>query len=533
MNRDGSNQQILVPSYKRQLTDPGWRIQEVDVLTTWADENDEILVSATEYGADSATRAPDLPVVYKLNVVSGKRRLIASNPGKVRSWMADRAGALRIGIAVDKGHVTILYRDGPADKWTSLTTFGLREETWYPVSFGYDNRTLYVTSNIGRDYDALYTYDLEQRRLADLVFAPDQVDASDVIFSRAKQQLVGVAYTADRYTVHWLDPQRQALQAAVDRVLTNTVNSFTSFTRDDALALVFAWNDRTPGTYYLFDTRRRRLEEVAAEAQWINPDEMCAMKPIQYKARDGLTIHGYLTLPKGTAGKNLPLVVNPHGGPWTRDTWEFNEDVQFLANRGYAVLQMNFRGSVGYGHSFFLAGFKEWGQAMQDDVTDGVRWAIAEGIADTKRICIYGASYGGYATLAGLVFTPELYRCGIAYAAVTDLALAFRDFKPREQVAKALWAEMVGDPKTERDALRKYSPLQNVEKIRAPLLIAHGGEDTIVDVAHSRRLASALKKQGNRVELLIEKEEGHGFKKEENKFKLYRAMERFLKENLE
>jgi dipeptidyl aminopeptidase/acylaminoacyl peptidase len=230
----------------------------------------------------------------------------------------------------------------------------------------------------------------------------------------------------------------------------------------------------------------------------------------------------------------MPTIVNPHGGPWVRDSWTFDPDVQFLANRGYAVLQMNFRGSSGYGKSFLKAGFKQWGRRMQDDITDGVKWAIEEGIADPKRIAIYGSSYGGYAALVGLEFTPELYRCGICYAGVTDIArfIRSRGQKIQLETARLFAAVAIGDLKTDEAQLQEVSPQNNVDRIQAPVLLAYGELDPSVPISQGRSLARELKKQGKKFELIVKPDEGHGFHREENKIEFYRKVDEFLKENL-
>jgi dipeptidyl aminopeptidase/acylaminoacyl peptidase len=256
------------------------------------------------------------------------------------------------------------------------------------------------------------------------------------------------------------------------------------------------------------------------------------MEPITFAARDGLTIHGYLTLPNGLPPRNLPVVVNVHGGPWARDVWGFNPEVQFLANRGYAVLQVNFRGSTGYGRRFWEASFREWGRKMQDDVTDGVQWLIGQGIADPARIAIYGGSYGGYATLAGLAFTPDLYAAGIDYVGVSNLMTFMKSIPPYWKPFLAMLQEMVGDMDKDEAMLREASPVFSADKIKAPLLIAQGAKDPRVVKSESDQMVDAMRKRGVEVEYLVKDDEGHGFRNEENRFEFYEAMERFLARHL-
>jgi dipeptidyl aminopeptidase/acylaminoacyl peptidase len=259
---------------------------------------------------------------------------------------------------------------------------------------------------------------------------------------------------------------------------------------------------------------------------------MAAMKPIRYTSRDGLTIHGYLTLPVGRAPKNLPVVVNPHGGPWARDSWWFNQEVQFLANRGYAILQMDFRGSTGYGRKHWEASFKQWGKTMQNDITDGVKWLINEGVADSNRVAIYGASYGGYATLAGITFTPELYACAVDYVGVSNLFTFMKTIPPYWEAWRKQMYEMVGDPTKDSLLMRAASPVFHVDKIRCPLFVAQGANDPRVNKAESDQMVDALKKRGIHVEYMVKNDEGHGFYNEENRFEFYGVMEQFLDQNI-
>jgi dipeptidyl aminopeptidase/acylaminoacyl peptidase len=294
------------------------------------------------------------------------------------------------------------------------------------------------------------------------------------------------------------------------------------------LYIVRTYSDRSLGTYYLYDWPAKKLEKLAEVSPWLDEKEMAEMKPVYYKSRDGLTINGYLTLPKGSAPKNLPLVVNPHGGPWVRDSWGFNPEVQFLANRGYAVLQMNYRGSTGYGRKFWEASFKQWGLKMQDEITDGVNYLVKEGIADPGRVAIYGGSYGGYATLAGAAFTPDLYACAVDYVGVSNLLTFMKSIPPYWRPMLDQMHEMVGDPAAEEEQMKAVSPAFHADKIKAPLFVAQGAKDPRVNINESDQIVENLRKRGVAVEYMVKENEGHGFHNEENRFDFYEAMGKFL-----
>ena len=310
--------------------------------------------------------------------------------------------------------------------------------------------------------------------------------------------------------------------------------SVLASTKDEDKFIFVTSSDRQGVNYYVYDATNDKIEELAITTPWLNPDDLAYMKPISYQSRDGLTIEGYLTLPKGVEPENLPVVVNPHGGPWARDSWGFNPEVQFLANRGYAVLQMNFRGSTGYGKKFWEASFKEWGKKMQDDVTDGVNWLVEKGIADPNRVAIYGGSYGGYATLAGLTFTPELYAAGIDYVGVSNLFTFMNTIPPYWEPYRKMMYEMVGNPEDPKDSVLLYeaSPVYHADKIVAPLFIAQGANDPRVNKDESDQMVEALKERGIEVEYMVKDNEGHGFSNQENRFDFYRAMDKFLDEHI-
>jgi dipeptidyl aminopeptidase/acylaminoacyl peptidase len=330
----------------------------------------------------------------------------------------------------------------------------------------------------------------------------------------------------------FFDRLTQDLYQQLEKRLPGYEVVITSTNDDETVFVVRTYSDRSLGSFYFYDSTTGDLKKLADRAPWLPEDQLSEMKPIEYQARDGLTIHGYLTLPQGREPKNLPVVINPHGGPWHRDTWTFIPDAQFLGNRGFAVMQMNFRGSTGYGRRFWEAGFKEWGGKMQDDITDGVLWLIQQGIADPHRVAIYGASYGGYAVLEGLVKTPDLYAAGVDYVGVSNLFTFLKTIPPYWTPYLEMMYEMVGHPEKDKEWLQQHSPALNAEKIRKPLLVAQGAKDPRVNINESNQIVDALKKRGVEVKYIVKENEGHGFQNEENRFDFYEAMESFLETHL-
>jgi dipeptidyl aminopeptidase/acylaminoacyl peptidase len=470
--------------------------------------------------------------VYRLNTVSGKLNLIAKNPGHVVSWQTDHAGRLRMAVSSDGVNQSLLYRDTEAAPFKTILTTSFKEHV-EPFFFTFDNRQVYVKSNRGRDTDAIFEFDPKTAKETKLVAEPPvPVDVWDLAYSRKRKVLTTVEYANEK-------PERMVLDEITKGIfadLSNKLPGFELVLQSHDLAetkfIVSAWKDTTAGGRYLYDTASKTLTKLAEIAPWLPEAKMSTMQAITYKSRDGLTLHGYLTAPKGIEPKALPLIVHPHGGPWVRDLWGFNPEVQFLASRGYAVLQVNYRGSTGYGRKFWEASFKQWGKAMQDDLTDGVRYLIAQGTADPKRVAIYGGSYGGYATLAGLAFTPELYAAGVDYVGVSNLFTFMNTIPPYWKPMLDQIHEMVGDPEKDKELLAATSPVLHADRIVAPLFVAQGANDPRVNKAESDQMVAALKKRGVVVEYLVKENEGHGFHNEENQFEFYEKMAIFLEKHL-
>lgn len=488
---------------------------------------DDLFENETEMIVGLNKRNPEIYDAYRINIVTGEAKMVAENPGNITSWLTDNKGAIRIATTTDGINTAVLYRKTESDAFQVLKSTNFKE-TFSPLFFDFDDKTLFVSSSIGRDKTAIIAYDPEAGKELRMVYEHPQVDVSSLLRSRKRKLITGVSFETDKHHYHFFDKQREQLQKKFDTQFPGYHAMLNGQNRDEDKMLLYVGSDRSYGQYWFYDLKKDQFTKLAEMAPWLKEDQLCPMTPIEYTTRDGLTIHGYLTLPKGVPAKNLPVIVNPHGGPWARDSWGMNPEVQFFANRGYAVLQMNFRGSVGYGRQFWEASFKQWGKTMQNDITDGVNWLIKEGIADAKRIAIYGASYGGYATLAGITFTPELYACAVDYVGVSNLFTFMSTIPPYWKPYLDMMYEMVGDPEKDKELMTAASPVFHVDKIRCPLLIAQGANDPRVAKAESDQMVEALKKRNIDVPYIVKDNEGHGFGNEENRMELYREMEKFF-----
>ncbi|MCB9262288.1 MAG: S9 family peptidase [Flavobacteriales bacterium] len=477
-------------------------------------------------------RNPQLFDAYRLNVVSGNLTLIAENPGNISSWMTDQEGKLRIAITTDGVNQTLLHRPTETSPWDTVMTTNFKE-SFSPQFFDfYDTTVVFALSNIGRDKLSLVKYDLSAKKEIAEIYKHPKYDISGAAYSKKRKVLTSVFWLGEKYERSGFDPQVDNIYKSIKKELHDVEIYLTSTNEEETKYLVRTMSDRTMGSYYLFETNGNRLIKIDDVSPWLLPENLSEMRPITYQSRDGLTIHGYLTLPKGKPAKNLPVVINPHGGPWARDVWGFNPEVQFLANRGYAVLQMNFRGSTSYGKQFWEASFKQWGQAMQNDISDGVRYIVGKGIADQNRIAIYGGSYGGYATLAGVTYTPDLYACAIDYVGVSNLTTFLQTIPPYWEPYREMMYEMVGHPEKDKEMLDRYSPSLHADQIKTPLLVVQGAKDPRVKQSESDQMVKALRDRGVDVEYMLKENEGHGFRNEENRFEFYETMEHFLAKHL-
>ncbi len=496
----------------------------VDVIDNLEDNETDVLIVMNK-------RNREVFDAYRLNTVTGELTMVAQNPGNISGWVTDHDGKIRIATTTDGVNTSILYREAEKDTFRTIMTTTFKE-SFGPLFFTFDNKNIYAASNLGRDKAVIVEYDIANNKEVKVLFEHPNVDVSGMNFSRLRKVITEISYVTWRLERKILDKETENIYASLQKKLPGYEVRVVSSDKNENFFTVSTSSDRSRGSFYLYEKKSGKLTKLADRSPWLNEKDLAEMKPIEYKTRDGLTIHGYLTLPKGKEAKNLPVVVNPHGGPWARDQWRFNSEIQFLANRGYAVLQMNFRGSTGYGKQFWMASFKQWGKAMQDDISDGVKWLIDQGIADPKKVAIYGGSYGGYATLAGLTFTPDLYACGVDYVGVSNLFTFLKTIPPYWKPYLDMLYEMVGDLQKDSVLLAAASPVFHVDNIKAPLLVAQGAKDPRVNINESNQIVEALKKKGIDVPYLVKDNEGHGFRNEENRFEFYEAMEKFLEKHL-
>ena len=477
--------------------------------------------------------------LQRLNTLTG-RITSFSRPGASMHWLLDNNGEPRISTTVEKGISTIHYRDPATQEWRKLVSFNTYtggKGSFSPMAFGPDG-TLYVVTHAGKDKSSVHTFDFDTNTVSEKPLVNLEGYDFNGQLIMGKNKLLGVRYLTDARGTTWLDDDMKAMQARIDEMLPNTINLLTLPTRPESpYVLVVAYSDLFPSRTMLYNSDTKVLTAVGASHPKIQATQMAHQTLVHYKARDGLEIPAWLTLPQG-GGKNLPMVVLVHGGPYVRgNSWGWSADSQFLASRGYAVLEPEFRGSTGFGTRHFRAGWKQWGLKMQDDIADGTRWAIAEGTADAKRICIAGASYGGYATLMGLINDPSLYQCGIDWVGVTDINLLYDGHWNFTSDLPEGWKQygmpsLVGDQVKDAEQLKATSPLLRASEIKQPLLLAYGGADMRVPLPHGTKFYKAVKQTNPNVEWVEYDEEGHGWALPKNRIDFWGRVEKFLDKNI-
>ncbi|MDX2033338.1 MAG: prolyl oligopeptidase family serine peptidase [Blastocatellia bacterium] len=484
-------------------------------------------------------RDPAWHDLYKVKISSGERTLVRKNTERILSWTFDLKDQIRLATrANDKGETEVLRVEGAAEAATfkmiySCTVF----ESCGPVRFHKDNKRVYFVTNRGADADLirLTLFDPETGREEAVESDPlNRVDLGGPIFSDVTDELIGTSYDDERPRVYWKDKAFEADYKWLQSKLPGREVNFGSSTTDETLWLISASSDREPGESWLFDRKSKKLTQQYRVFDKLPREHLAEMKSIRYKSSDGLEIPAYLTLPKGVEAKNLPTIIFPHGGPWARDAWGFDGYAQFLANRGYAVLQPNFRSSTGYGKKFLNAGNQQWGEKMQDDLTWGVKHLVAQGIADPKRVGIMGGSYGGYATLAGVAFTPDVYAAGVAIVAPSNLITLLESIPPYWEAGRKIFHERMGDPTTTagKAQLERQSPLNAANRIKTPLMVVQGANDPRVKKSESDQIVVALRERNFPVEYIVAPDEGHGFARPVNNMAMFAAAEKFLARHL-
>jgi dipeptidyl aminopeptidase/acylaminoacyl peptidase len=542
VNRDGSRGMQLVDRNANFIT--GMASAAERKLLPWntflldqqGPRNSEfVYVASPDVSETGKVRVVNL---LRLNTLTGKTTTM-QRPAAVQSWMLDQKGEPRLAIGTEGDKITISYRDPASGAWRALTSYkqyGGSRDAFAPLGFGADG-TLYVAAHGASDTSAVHTFNFATGKInpEPLVVTTGYDFDGQLVFNQDK--VLGLRITTDATVNVWFDADMKALQEKVDKLLPIT-NNLVSVPHQSGApwVLVQAYSDVVPTTWFLYNSKTGALSKIGESRPHIDHTQMGHQQFVRYKARDGLEIPALLTLPHAGSGKNLPMVVLVHGGPWVRgSTWGWHRESQFLASRGYAVLEPEFRGSKGFGTKHYQAGWKQWGLAMQNDVADGTRWAIAQGFADPKRICIAGASYGGYATLMGLVNDPDLYKCGVDWVGVTDINLMYTGTWLGNSDAADEWKKMpeiIGDPVKDAAQLKATSPIEQAARITQPVLMAYGGVDHRVPLYHGQRFYDAVKRTNPNVEWVEYPEEGHGWRLEKNNIDFWGRVEKFLDKNI-
>lgn len=502
-------------------TSPQTRIEVLDQVKK---NNNFILIAMNE-------RVPEYFDVYKLDIISGERTLFVKNPGNIIKWISDNEGRVTLAVGSDGVNETLYYRENEKNDFKPIFTDNFKS-TLDPVGFTEQKNHIYALSNVNRDKLALVDFDCSTGKEVKVIYENPDADIQEVIYSKSSNKLAYLTYEISKREIYFLDDKIKAMYDDVRLQLPQREVKIIDRDQNESHFIIRTYTDKDPGAYYLYQIKDKKLTKLADLNANIKVDEMSEMKPVSYKSRDGFIIHGYLTLPLGKKAKNLPCIVIPHSGPSTRNVWGYSPEVQFLANRGYAVFQMNFRGSTGYGKAFQIAGFKQWGNAIQDDITDGVKWLIGQKLIDPKRIGVYGYSFGGYAALNQAIYHPEMYQCAASYSGFINLFTHIKGFPVYYKPYQQMLNEIIGNPELDVDYLKYASPIFQIEKIKTPLLIAQGGKDSRVNVSETNQFVKELKKRNLSVTYIMNEKEGHYFRNPVNRLAFYQNLEVFLNKNL-
>lgn len=529
MDADGNNQGILI-GYRAVSMQGGSHITvgkkteagAATVVEPLRDDGKHVIVAVWPHGSG----ASGFEKAASMDVANGQISVVATAPVRNADFMTDLQGVVRFATgANDDNQTKTYYRDGANAPWVLLNDQAVSKVALFPFGFGVDGHTVYLSrEDAGNGANILVAYDTASHVMKDV--RQDPV-ADPIAVYGPHGEVIGVRYDDAKPRFVFFNDNDPLVQSfrSLEASFPGQAVVFSDYTADGKQALVYTYGDTSPGDYYLFDLDSKKATHLLSHREWIDPDRMGSQRAITFKARDGLTVHGLLTVPAGSNGKNLPLVIHPHGGPFdVADAWGFNGEVQLLASRGYAVLQVNYRGSEGFGRAFAIAGYRQWGRALQDDLTDATQWAIAQGIADPKRICIYGASYGGYAALMGAAREPSLYHCVAGYVGVYDLQALYSDHDaPDQRGGENFLKKTLG-----QDGLASISPDHLADRISVPVLLAAGKEDTTAPPVHTEMMRDALLKAGKSVQATIYPGEGHGFYLEADREAFYNSLLAFL-----
>ncbi len=532
INADGGRGELLV-GYRVEGNGPGTRIQPKKVEAVAAflfddlpQDDRNVLVSIWPFSNEPFTR------VDKLDVQSGRRQTVALSPVRRAEFVSDANGQVRFAHGAGTDNVNKLYyREGGGDNWKLVNDEAVNGRIEQAIGFSADGKLAYFTSEQANGPTAIIAWDPATGTRTPVLRDP-KVDPSRIIRRPGTAIPVGALFLGDTPHTRFFDETSAdaRLYRSLEAAFGGDAVFITSSTRDGKQLMIEAWSGRNPGDFYIFNNETKKADHVISRSSWVDPAKAATVLPVALKARDGLDLSGFLTVPAGRAGAKLPMVVMPHGGPFgIFDDGSYTTETQLLAAAGYAVLQVNYRGSGNYGRAFQAAGAKQWGGAMQDDLTDATRWAIAQSHADPSRICIYGASYGAYAALMGAAREASLYRCAAGYVGVYDLPMMFTRGDTQERKSgETFLKDWLGDPQK----LAAVSPVNLAAQIKVPVFLAAGGEDERAPILHTKRMEEALKKAGVPVESLYYATEGHGFYTDPHRREYYSKLLAFLSRSL-
>jgi pimeloyl-ACP methyl ester carboxylesterase len=546
MDKDGKNYEGLTGRDRYAIRKDTY-FNTPNTIYNFYDDKDGVVLMA-EYDqpvglGENQWYAFAYPHVLKINSRTGGFERVLKNPGNIEYWMADSKGSIRVAIETSKGVARTIYRESETAPWLPLPGMDFKDPAVRPLGFSGDNQTLYVSKYTPTRHWGVYPFNLQTKEIGEPLVTNETYDIlpiewrpyvngfllQDLVFAPGPGGgLLGVRYIEEYPRMVWFDESIARTQAALDASLPGKVNTVVSMSEDLGRMIVLSWGSNDPGTYYLYESAGPKLSKLLERMPWINPEKMARTVAIKFKARDGLLLHGYLTFPKGRGQKNLPMVVMPHGGPRTRDSWAYDPDVQFLANRGYAVLQVDYRSSSGYGDAFIKKGRKKVGTETQQDITDAVHWAIDHGFADGNRISIMGSSFGGYSAMMGVATEPALYRCAVNIAGVSDWIELIKEKAEVFPRSYGPTISIVGDPAKDADKLKAISPRYLARNIKVPVLMIHGRDDPIVPYGQAELMAEALKAAGCIFELMSKYNEKHGLDNYKNRIEMYQRVEAFM-----